>query len=459
MLKRKGFSATVVYLDDFFIKANTFHECLEALNMVINLLRKLGFHINWKKVTDPCTKIVFLGIEIDSLNMCLRLPDDKLYQICDELLLFQTRKRASKKQLQSLAGKLNFCAGVVFGGRVFLRRIIDSINLLKAENHKMKLTERIHADISWWQSFMSTFNGKSMLLDRQHIQSTFTDSCTQAGGGIYQGDWFYINWGLDWPFVSHLHINSKEILAAFLAVRRWAPCWKNKRIFIHLDNVTTVSAINKGTSRNPFIMACLRQLFWLSAMYNFHISARFLLGISNTVADDISRLHEPGRLEKIISYVHMSPGFPCTCLMLVFLLYFPDPRARKLLTAELDRDVTLLRSQTFAESTSRTYRSQLLIYLQFCSAMDIEPVPTSLANLERYIAFLASRLCFSSVRQYLNAVHLIHLEAGLPNPLINNWYFTSIMKGLKCHKGDSTKQKLPISVNILRGILSVLDFN
>ena len=41
---------------------------------------------------------------------------------------------------------------------------------------------------------MSTFNSKSMLLDRQHIQSVFTDSCTQAAGGIYQGGWFYINW-------------------------------------------------------------------------------------------------------------------------------------------------------------------------------------------------------------------------------------------------------------------------
>ena len=34
---------------------------LEALNMVMNLLRKLGFHINWKKVTDPCTKIRVFG--------------------------------------------------------------------------------------------------------------------------------------------------------------------------------------------------------------------------------------------------------------------------------------------------------------------------------------------------------------------------------------------------------------
>lgn len=307
MLKRKGLHATVVYLDDFFIKADTFQECVNALNIVIELLRKLGFSINWRKVTDPTTRIVFLGIEIDSVSMCLRLPDEKLQQVREELLRFQSRKRASKKQLQSLAGKLNFCAGVIFGGRVFLRRIIDSINSLKADNHKMKLTGNIRADISWWQTFMSTFNGKSMLLDKQPIQSVFTDSCTAAAGGIYDGDWFYVNWDLDWPLVSQFHINSKEILAAYLAVIRWAPCWRNKRIYIQSDNVTAVAAINRGTSKNPFIMACLRQLFWLSAKYNFHVSARFLPGISNMVADDISRLHEPGRISRVIPYIHFSP--------------------------------------------------------------------------------------------------------------------------------------------------------
>lgn len=65
---------------------------------------------------EPSTQIVFLGIEIDSVNMCMRLLNAKLDQICTELSLFENRKRASKKQLQSLAGKLNFCASVVFGG-------------------------------------------------------------------------------------------------------------------------------------------------------------------------------------------------------------------------------------------------------------------------------------------------------------------------------------------------------
>ena len=54
---------------------------------------------------------------------------------------------------------------------------------------------------------MASFNGRSMLLDKQPITSVFTDSCTLGAGGICNGDWFYTNWQLDWPAVADLHIN------------------------------------------------------------------------------------------------------------------------------------------------------------------------------------------------------------------------------------------------------------
>ena len=92
----------------FFVKADTLQDCLAAMNTLISLLRKLGFHINWKKVIDPTTRITFLGTEIDSIAMCLMLSDEKLIQIRQELSLFLHCKQASKKHLQSLAGKLNF---------------------------------------------------------------------------------------------------------------------------------------------------------------------------------------------------------------------------------------------------------------------------------------------------------------------------------------------------------------
>ena len=69
---------------------------------------------------------------------------------------------------------------------------------------------------------MQSFNGCSLLLDKQPITSVLTDSVTLGAGGIYNGDWFYINWQLDWPAVADFHINSKEVLAVYLAVSRWS---------------------------------------------------------------------------------------------------------------------------------------------------------------------------------------------------------------------------------------------
>ena len=97
MLNRRGLKATVVYLDDFFIKADTLNDCTAALQILVQFLRKLGFQINLNEVVDPTTKITFLGIEIDSVNMTLRLPDKKLHQVREELALFQKRIQASKK--------------------------------------------------------------------------------------------------------------------------------------------------------------------------------------------------------------------------------------------------------------------------------------------------------------------------------------------------------------------------
>ena len=55
-------------------------------------------------------------------------------------------------------------------------------------------------------------------------------------------------------------------------------------------------------------------------------------------------------------------------------------------------------------------------------------MPISQIDLGRYITFLSRRLSFSSVRQYLNIVRLMHLENGHTNPLTNNWYVASILK-------------------------------
>ena len=68
----------IVYLDDFLIIADSKEECAQALNCLIQLLRRSGFAIHWGKVIDPTNRITFLGIELESISMSLRLPKDKL---------------------------------------------------------------------------------------------------------------------------------------------------------------------------------------------------------------------------------------------------------------------------------------------------------------------------------------------------------------------------------------------
>lgn len=126
--------------------------------------------------------------------------------------------------------------------------------------------------------------------------------------------------------------------------------------------------------------------------------------------------------------------------------------SQSVLPSALDQDVQWYRSNSFAASTAKTYSAQLTSYLSFCDQLLIKPVPISQTDLGRYIAFLSRRLSFSSVRQYLNVVRLLHLDAGLKNPLENNWYVTSILKGVRRVKGDKPSQKFPITLEILRDI-------
>ncbi len=97
--------------------------------------------------------------------------------------------------------------------------------------------------------------------------------------------------------------------------------------------------------------------------------------------------------------------------------------------------------------------------MEFCSRFRFAPIPASSDNLARYAAFLAERLCFASIQQYLNVVRLLHLENNLPNPLSNNWRLQSVLMGIKRVKGNSVTHKEPITPAFLLSIRRQLDLS
>ena len=82
----------IVYLDDFFLVADTFEACLEGQHVLIRLLRELGFAISWPKVQGPTKNLVFLGIEINTVSGMISLPQNKLEDFRTLLSSYEGKK-------------------------------------------------------------------------------------------------------------------------------------------------------------------------------------------------------------------------------------------------------------------------------------------------------------------------------------------------------------------------------
>ena len=115
-----------------------------------------------------------------------------------------------------------------------------------------------------------------------------------------------------------------------------------------------------------------------------------------------------------------------------------------------------LKSAAFARSTRKTYHCQSQSYFRFCLNYGLQPVPASQDTIVSYMAFLSRSLAPNSVKGYMNAIRIIHLEAGFSNPLISNWEVNMIQKGISRLMGKPPKQKLPITIPILIDLLRSL---
>ena len=183
-------------------------------------------------------------------------------------------------------------------------------------------------------------------------------------------------------------------------------------------------------------------------------------GCHNTIADTISRLHQPGQLYHLCSllrtfynYCHPTYFLPDHMSPLSCSVFMPTK------VGQLDKEVATLRQYTFAPSTKNNYRSQLKCYLEFCSEHALQPVPASPLTICRYIAFLARSKTFGTIQQYLLAIRILHLESGLRNPSEGQYQIQSLMRAVKRVKGCEQRYKQTLSLKQIHSLYHQLDMS
>ncbi|KAL5493809.1 hypothetical protein EMCRGX_G015039 [Ephydatia muelleri] len=162
--RNNGVGNMLDYLDDFMVfGAPDSSECADYLMIVRSVFQWLGVPIAEHKTAGPLPVMTFLGVEIDSEQLTLRLPEEKLTEIRALILSWLHKKVAVARDLKSLVGKLENACKVVRPGRSFLRRMLDLLRGVHSNRRLICLSEAFRSDVLWWHTFLEGWNGISMI--------------------------------------------------------------------------------------------------------------------------------------------------------------------------------------------------------------------------------------------------------------------------------------------------------
>lgn len=290
-----GIRWLIHYLDDYFLAGPAgSSDCATHLQSFLQTCSQLGVPIAMEKVEGPTTTLTFLGLELNSRTRQISLPPDKLHDILTELQAWLHRRKATKRQLLSLIGKLAFAAKAVPAGRLFTRRLISLSTKAHRLHHRLRLNSHARADIQWWQDFLPTWNGTARFLDPNTTEASDLDLYTDASGthgcgAYYSGEWFHYPWQPHQQLSPITSIQWQELFAILAATLTWGHHWNQKRIRFYCDNKTIVEGWQNMSSKHPRLLTLFRTLFLHAARHNFTITFKHLPGRHNLLADALSR--------------------------------------------------------------------------------------------------------------------------------------------------------------------------
>ena len=75
-----------------------------------------------------------------------------------------------------------------------------------------------------------------------------TDTCLIAAGACDHGDWIYAPWTSETR--DKVCINYKEVMVVEPAALRWSEKWRNKQVFVHIDNIAAVAIIKEDRANS-----------------------------------------------------------------------------------------------------------------------------------------------------------------------------------------------------------------
>ena len=284
------------YIDDYIavvpkVKADV------AFQRPRTLFQELGLPVNSDKLTPPTKCLTCLGIDVDIEANVLRIAPDKLHEIHQECLQLRQKTHLSKRQYQSLLGKLLYIQKHVKPSRIFVNRIL-SIFRSHSTAKRIHLTGEFYHDLDWFITFLPHFNGVTYISKKpiDDTQTLHLDACLTGMGAVWR-DRVYATPIVQIPnFI--LTIVHLEMLNIVIVLRTWAKYWQHTRVVLFCDNLAVVHVVETNRTRDNFLALCLRNIWLLAALHDVEIEVKHIPGKYNLRADVLSRIYSDNSVDE-----------------------------------------------------------------------------------------------------------------------------------------------------------------
>lgn len=288
------------YLDDFiFAGEQETNDCQKLMDTFVQVADELGVPIAHNKTVAPTTNMTFLGLDIDTVRMVVKIPDDKLSKLRHGILYIIGRQKIYLRELQSIVGLMAFCARAIPAARAFLRRFYDLFSSVKKRKpyYYIRITKEVKLDAQVWLVFLDKFNGECYLTEKYWLSSEkielFTDSSgnPKLGCGAYfSGKWVQMKWPEHWSCKNFmLELSFLELFPVLLALYTWWQHFQNQKLLMRIDNEALACIINKRTSKSKNIIKFIRPLVLITMTHNIHFRSVHIPGCKNGICDALSR--------------------------------------------------------------------------------------------------------------------------------------------------------------------------
>ncbi len=298
-LRREGIRMNL-YLDDWLAKNQCKDLLLIQTEKIISWIARAGFLINWQKSSlTPSQDFVYLGTRFRTdLGISLP-PQDKISKLVALVGVFAACRQAKAVQILSLLGSLNAVSDHVPWGRLHLRPLQLCLLSQWRPNvdplHKVVRLPHLPLLPSWefWGNPQNLSRGVSLLEPKAEV-TLFTDASLIGWGAHLDSQ--HLAKGVWSEALSQEHINNLELRAVLLAVQAFLPLLRGRVVCLMADNMTAVQYIkNQGGTRSLTLFRISWDLLQVCRENNITLLPQHLSGVSNTLADALSRT-VPGRL-------------------------------------------------------------------------------------------------------------------------------------------------------------------